>query len=302
MTEANAAALAAATVKPRRRRRRIRGGDVLDHLVLIVGSLFMLVPLLVVFQMTTVPDVEMIRTGPSLQIGDQLDENFDKAMFEASGFSGQNTGTRMLVNSFILGIGFALGKILIGMMAAYAIVYFRLRFATLAFWVIFTTLLLPLEVRILPSYEVVQKLGMLNTYQGLIIPLIASATATFFFRQFFRSVPEELVEAARIDGAGPVKFFVDILVPLSKTMIAAMFIIMFVFGWNQYLWPTMVTTEEDMFTLVRGIKQITQTLEGTNVPEFGRANLLALIAVLPPVAVVIFFQSWFVKGLTESDK
>jgi len=275
---------------------------VLDHLVLIVGSLFMLVPLLVVFQMTTVPDVEMIRTGPSLQIGDQLDENFDKAMFEASGFSGQNTGTRMLVNSFILGIGFALGKILIGMMAAYAIVYFRLRFATLAFWVIFTTLLLPLEVRILPSYEVVQKLGMLNTYQGLIIPLIASATATFFFRQFFRSVPEELVEAARIDGAGPVKFFVDILVPLSKTMIAAMFIIMFVFGWNQYLWPTMVTTEEDMFTLVRGIKQITQTLEGTNVPEFGRANLLALIAVLPPVAVVIFFQSWFVKGLTESDK
>jgi sn-glycerol 3-phosphate transport system permease protein len=188
------------------------------------------------------------------------------------------------------------------MMAAYAIVYFRLRFATLAFWVIFTTLLLPLEVRILPSYEVVQQLGMLNTYQGLIIPLIASATATFFFRQFFRSVPEELVEAARIDGAGPVKFFIDILVPLSKTMIAAMFIIMFVFGWNQYLWPTMITTEEDMYTLVRGIKQITQTLEGTNVPEFGRANLLAVIAILPPVAVVIFFQSWFVKGLTESDK
>jgi sn-glycerol 3-phosphate transport system permease protein len=157
-------------------------------------------------------------------------------------------------------------------------------------------------VRILPSYEIVQQLGMLNTYQGLIIPLIASATATFFFRQYFRSIPEELVEAARIDGAGPFKFFIDILVPLSRTMIAAMFIIMFVYGWNQYLWPTMITTDEDMFTLVRGIKQIRQSLEGTNLPEYGRANMLSLIAILPPVLIVIFFQSWFVKGLTESDK
>ena len=208
----------------------------------------------------------------------------------------------MLKNSFIHGIGFAVGKIVIGMRAAYTIVHFRLRFATLAFWLIFTTLLLPLEVRILPSYEVVQRLGMMNTYQGLIIPLIASATATFFFRQFFRSVPEELVEAARIDGAGPVKFFVDILVPLSKTMIAAMFIIMFVYDWNQYLWPTMITTDEDMYTLMRGIKQIVQVLEGAVVPEFGRSNVLALVAVVPPVLVVVFFQSWFVRGLTESDK
>jgi sn-glycerol 3-phosphate transport system permease protein len=223
-------------------------------------------------------------------------------MFQADGFSGINTGTRMLMNSFILGIGFAFGKIFVGMLAAYAIVYFRMRYASLAFWIIFTTLLLPLEVRILPSYEVVQRLGMLNTYQGLIIPLIASATATFFFRQYFRSIPEELVEAARIDGAGPVRFFFDILIPLSRTMIAAMFIIMFVYGWNQYLWPTMVTTEEGMFTLVRGIKQITQMLEGNQIPEYGRANMLALIAILPPVMIVIFFQSWFVKGLTESDK
>ncbi|MEL6204232.1 MAG: glycerol-3-phosphate ABC transporter permease, partial [Pseudomonadota bacterium] len=155
----------------------------------------MILPLLMIFQMSTMPDVETIKTGPSFQIGDQLGPNFEKAMFEATGFSGENTGARMLINSFILGIGFAVGKIVVGMMAAYAIVYFRLRFATLAFWMIFTTLLLPLEVRILPSYEVVQSLGMLNTYQGLIIPLIASATATFFFRQFFRSVPEELVEA-----------------------------------------------------------------------------------------------------------
>ncbi|NBD29552.1 MAG: ABC transporter permease subunit [Alphaproteobacteria bacterium] len=282
--------------------RKPKLSTVTDHAVLIAGSLFMMLPLLMILQMTTIPDTEIIQTGPTLQIGDQFDDNLEKAMLQASGFSGENTGMSMLKNSFILGIGFAVGKIVIGMTAAYAIVYFRLRFATLAFWLIFTTLLLPLEVRILPSYEVVQRLGMLNTYQGLIIPLIASATATFFFRQFFRSVPEELVEAARIDGAGPVKFFVDILVPLSKTMIAAMFIIMFVYGWNQYLWPTMITTDEDMYTLVRGIKQIVQVLEGAVVPEFGRSNMLAVVAVIPPVLVVVFFQSWFVKGLTESDK
>jgi sn-glycerol 3-phosphate transport system permease protein len=282
--------------------RKPRLSTVTDHAVLIAGSLFMMLPLLMILQMTTIPDAEIIQTGPTLKIGDQFNDNLEKAMLQASGFSGDNTGLSMLKNSFILGIGFAVGKIVIGMTAAYAIVYFRLRFATLAFWLIFTTLLLPLEVRILPSYEVVQRLGMLNTYQGLIIPLIASATATFFFRQFFRSVPEELVEAARIDGAGPVKFFVDILMPLSKTMIAAMFIIMFVYGWNQYLWPTMITTDEDMYTLVRGIKQIVQVLEGAVVPEFGRSNVLALVAVVPPVLVVVFFQSWFVKGLTESDK
>lgn len=283
-------------------RRRFRWGRLSDHAILIIGSLFMLIPLLAVLQTTTTTDLATIKYGPQMAIGDQFGPNLKKAMLQASGFSGENTGISMLINSMILGLGFALGKIVIGMMAAYALVYFRLRFATLAFWLIFTTLLLPLEVRILPSYEIAQKLGLLNSYTGLILPLIASATATFFFRQYFRSVPEELVEAARIDGAGPVKFFIDILVPLSQTMIAAMFIIMFVYGWNQYLWPTMITTDEDMYTLVRGIKQITQDLEGTNIPEYGRANMLALIAVLPPVAIVIFFQSWFVKGLTDSDK
>jgi sn-glycerol 3-phosphate transport system permease protein len=283
-------------------KRRLRLSTIADHAILIAGSLFMILPVLMLLQMTSMPDLINMKIGPSLQIGSQLDDNFMKAMFKADGFSGSNTGLNMLANSMILGMGFALGKIVLGMMAAYAIVYFRLRFATFAFWMIFTTLLLPLEVRILPSYEIVQKLGMLNTYQGLIVPLIASATATFFFRQYFRSIPEELVEAARIDGAGPVKFFIDILVPLSRTMIAAMFIIMFVYGWNQYLWPTMITTDENMFTLVRGIKQVSQGLEGTTLPEYGRANMLALLAILPPVLIVIFFQSWFVKGLTESDK
>lgn len=284
------------------KRRIVKYRIVIDHLILIAGSLLMLVPMVLVLLTATLPDAEIVKHGLQLKVGDQLGENFRKAILESSGFTGDISGSNMLKNSFILGIGFAIGKIVIGMMAAYAIVYFRLRFATFAFWIIFTTLLLPLEVRILPSYEVIQKMGLLNTYTGLIVPLIASATATFFFRQYFRSVPEEIVEAARIDGAGPLKFFIDILVPLSKTMIAAMFIIMFVYGWNQYLWPTMITTEESMFTLVRGIKQITQVLEGATLPEFGRANLLAIMAVIPPVLIVIFFQSWFVKGLTESDK
>lgn len=282
--------------------RRIRWGKIADHAILILGALFMIAPMLMLLQMSTVPDAEIMQTGPSLAIGDQFGPNLEKAMFASMSFSGNNSGLTMFKNSMILGLGFAIGKIIISMMAAYAIVYFRLRFATLAFWLIFTTLLLPLEVRIVPSYEVTQKLGLLNTYTGLIVPLIASATATFFFRQFFMSVPDEMAEAARIDGAGPVKFFIDILVPLSRTMIAAIFIIMFVYGWNQYLWPTIIVTDEGKFTLVQGIKQITQGLEGNHIPEFGRSNLLAILAVLPPVAIVIFFQSWFVKGLTESDK
>jgi sn-glycerol 3-phosphate transport system permease protein len=275
---------------------------VIDHAVLIAGSLLMIMPVFAVFLSTSVSDVDIYRDGLHLSLGPHMAENFDKALFTQGGFTGEITGAKMLMNSFILGIGFAVGKIIIGMMAAYAIVYFRLRFATFAFWMIFTTLLLPLEVRILPTYEVVQGLGLANTYTGLILPLVASATATFFFRQFFLSVPEELVEAARIDGAGPVKFFIDILVPLSRTMIAAIFIIMFVYGWNQYLWPTLITTDESLFTLVRGIKQIIQNLDGANIPEYGRALALAIIAILPPVLVVVVFQSWFVKGLVESDK
>lgn len=291
-----------APVAARKAKKPIKLEHIIDHGVLVFGALIMIVPMLMILQMTTMPDAELMKAGPSLTLGDQFWPNLKAALFKASGFSGTQTGLNMFKNSLILGLGFAIGKIIISMMAAYAIVYFRLRFANLAFWLIFTTLLLPLEVRILPSYEIVQQMGLLNTYTGLILPLIASATATFFFRQFFLSVPEELVEAARIDGAGPIKFLIDILVPLSRTMIAAIFIIMFVFGWNQYLWPTMIITDEDKMTLVQGIKQITQSLEGSTIPEYGRSNLLALLAVLPPVAVVILFQSWFVKGLTDSDK
>lgn len=273
-----------------------------DHLILILGCLFMVVPVGMVFLSSTHDYVEIHRNGLQVTFGDDLAKNYGNAMFREGGFTKTITGSTMLVNSMILGLGFAVGKIVVSMLAAYAIVYFRFRFAALAFWMIFATLLLPLEVRILPSYEIVQKLGMLNSWSGLIIPLIASATGTFFFRQFFKSVPDELLEAARIDGAGPVRFFLDILLPLSKTMIAAIFIIMFVVGWNQYLWPTLMTTEEGYYTLVRGIRQIMNVWAGSQIPNYSEAMALAIIAMLPPVLVVVIFQSWFIKGLTESDK
>ncbi|MEM5501200.1 sn-glycerol-3-phosphate ABC transporter permease UgpE [Ahrensia kielensis] len=286
-----------------KKRFRVKRETLIDHLILVLGALFMLFPVVLTFMTSSYDNLAFAKSGLQFGWSDQFLENYERAMFETSGFTGAIDGVSMLTNSLILGFGFAIGKIVISMMAAYAIVYFRFRFATLSFWIIFTTLLLPLEVRILPSYEVVQGLGLGNTYTGLIVPLIASATGTFFFRQFFRSVPEELVEAARIDGAGPVKFFIDILVPLSKTMIAALFIIMFVYGWNQYLWPTLITTDEGMFTLVRGIKNIIQSFtDSSSVPEFTVGFALTIITMLPPVLIVIFFQSWFVKGLTESDK
>jgi sn-glycerol 3-phosphate transport system permease protein len=201
-----------------------------------------------------------------------------------------------------MGLGFAIGKIVISLCAAYALVYFRLPYASAWFWLIFVTLLLPLEVRIMPSYEVVSKLGMLNSYSGLIIPLIASATATFFFRQFFKTIPDELLEAAQLDNAGPLRFIIDILIPLSRTMMAAIFIIMFVVGWNQYLWPIMMTTDESYNTIVMGIKQILANINETPDPRYNYAFAMVILAMLPPVLVVIIFQRWFVKGLVESEK
>jgi sn-glycerol 3-phosphate transport system permease protein len=273
-----------------------------DHLVLILGSLFLCMPVVVAFMTSTHTAADIHMNGLSLAWGDNFVATYEKVLTQKGGFTGDITGARMVMNSLILGIGFAAGKIVLSMMAAYAIVYFRFPMATLSFWVIFTTLLLPLEVRIMPSYQVMSDLGLLNSYTGLIVPLLASATGTFYFRQFFKSVPEELLEAARIDGAGPFKFFIDILVPISRTMIAAIFIIMFVYGWNQYLWPMMMTTDESFFTLMRGIKSILQVWVGSNIPDYNEAFALAVLAMLPPVAIVVIFQSWFIKGLTESDK
>lgn len=274
----------------------------LDHIVLMLGVFIMVAPVVVAFMTSTHDAVDIHRNGLSVTWGGNFTETYNTVLTRKGGFTGEITGARMILNSLILGIGFAAGKIVLSMLAAYAIVYFRFKLGTLFFWMIFTTLLLPLEVRIVPSYEVMNKLALTNTYTGLIVPLLASATGTFFFRQFFKSVPEELLEAARIDGAGPIKFFFDVLVPLSRTMIAAIFIIMFVYGWNQYLWPTLMTTDERFFTLVRGIKQILLVWVGSNIPDYNEAFALAILAMLPPVMIVLIFQRWFIKGLTESDK
>ncbi|QRY66815.1 sn-glycerol-3-phosphate ABC transporter permease UgpE [Ensifer sp. PDNC004] len=275
---------------------------IFDHVILLFGVFIMVAPVVVAFMTSTHEAADIHRNGLSLTWGGHFVETYTTVLTREGGFTGKITGFNMMLNSMILGLGFAVGKIVLSMLAAYALVYFRFRLATFFFWVIFTTLLLPLEVRILPSYEVMNTLKLTNTYTGLIVPLLASATGTFYFRQFFKSVPDELLEAARIDGAGPFKFFIDVLVPLSRTMMAAIFIIMFVYGWNQYLWPTLMTTDEGFFTLVRGIKQILLVWVGSNIPDYNEAFALAILAMLPPVMIVVIFQRWFIKGLTESDK
>ncbi|WP_282604621.1 ABC transporter permease subunit [Pelagibius sp. Alg239-R121] len=273
------------------------------HAILICGMIFMSAPVYIAFMSSTHAPETLFNEGLQYWFGGHFFETYNEVLFVEGGVMKKVTASRMLVNSMILGLGFAIGKVVISMSAAYAIVYFRFRLAVPLFWVIFMTLLLPLEVRIVPSYEVVAGLGLLNTHTGLIVPLIASATGTFFFRQFFKSVPEELLEAARLDNAGPLRFLIDILVPLSKTMIAAILIIMFVVGWNQYLWPLIMTTEETSYTIVIGIKQIYQVLsEGGELPQFQKAFALTILATLPPVLVVLVFQNWFVKGLVESEK
>ena len=274
-----------------------------NHLILLIGVLFMSLPVWVAFATSTHTAETILREGLQFWPGSNFIETYREVLFEEAGVMKSVLGITMLKNSLILGIGFAVGKVIISMLAAYAIVYFRFRLATPLFWIIFLTLLLPLEVRIIPSYEIVAGLGLLDTNFGLIVPLIASATGTFYFRQFFKSIPDELLEAARLDGASPWRFFVDMLIPLSKTMIAAILIIMFVVGWNQYLWPLIMTTKEENYTLVIGIKQIYQILsEGGELPQYQKAFALTIMATLPPVLVVLFFQNWFVKGLVESEK
>jgi len=274
-----------------------------NHLILLIGVLFMSLPVWVAFATSTHTAETILREGLQFWPGSNFIETYREVMFEEAGVMKSVLGITMLKNSLILGIGFAVGKVIISMLAAYAIVYFRFRLATPLFWIIFLTLLLPLEVRIIPSYEIVAGLGLLDTNFGLIVPLIASATGTFYFRQFFKSIPDELLEAARLDGASPWRFLVDMLIPLSKTMIAAILIIMFVVGWNQYLWPLIMTTKEENYTLVIGIKQIYQILsEGGELPQYQKAFALTIMATLPPVLVVLFFQNWFVKGLVESEK
>jgi len=272
----------------------------LAHAVLILGVATIAFPIWITFVAATHDSVRMVQIPLPLLPGDQFFVNLKAAMGKGmQGASGQPAGM-MLMNSMVMALMIAIGKIAISLLSAFAIVYFRFPFRMGFFWMIFITLMLPVEVRILPTFEVVANLGMLNTYWGLSIPLIASATATFMFRQVFLTIPDELLEAARIDGAGPLRFFKDILVPMSRTNIAAMFVIMFIYGWNQYLWPLLVTTEGDMYTVVMGIKQMLEAAE--QAPEWNIIMMTTMLAMLPPVVVVIVMQKLFVKGLTETEK
>jgi len=232
--------------------------------------------------------------------GDRLWENYSTALTAGARGAAAAPVGRMMLNSLVMAVAIALGKIAISLIASFAIVYFRFPFRNFFFWMIFVTLMLPVEVRIIPTYKVVSDLGMLNSYVGLTLPLIASATATFLFRQFFLTIPEELAEAARIDGAGPMRFFFDVVLPLSKTSMAALFVIQFIYGWNQYLWPLLITTEESMYTTVIGIKRM--ILGGDALTEWNVVMATAMLALLPPALVVVLMQKWFVKGLVETEK
>ena len=271
-----------------------------SHIMLVLGVAIIAFPIWITFVAATHDAVRMTQIPLPLLPGDQFFQNFTQAMNKGiSGGANQGVGM-MLFNSLVMALMIAVGKIAISLLSAFAIVYFRFPFRMGFFWMIFITLMLPVEVRIIPTFEVVANLNMLNTYWGLSIPLIASATATFMFRQTFLTIPDELLEAARIDGAGPMRFFVDILLPMSHTNIAALFVILFIYGWNQYLWPLLITTDQSMFTIVMAIKQMLEAAE--QAPEWNIIMMTTLLAMLPPVLVVIFMQKLFVKGLTETEK
>jgi sn-glycerol 3-phosphate transport system permease protein len=273
-----------------------------SHAVLLFGVAIVAFPLYLAIVASTQSAQEIAQARPiSLLPGTHTLETYRVALFggETSMGSRVPAGLPMMWVSLVMAVSIAVGKIAISLLSAFAIVYFRFPLRNLVFWMIFVTLMLPVEVRIGPTYQVVSDLGMLNSYAGLTIPLIASATATFLFRQFFLTVPDELVEAARVDGAGPMRFFKDVLLPLSGTSIAALFVIQFIYGWNQYLWPLLVTTDERMYPIVLGIKRL---VAGESYTEWNVLMATAVLALLPPAGVVIFMQKWFVKGLVDTEK
>jgi sn-glycerol 3-phosphate transport system permease protein len=270
-----------------------------SHAILVIGVIIVALPVYVTFVASTHTAEEVLQAPMPMLPGGHLLENYATVIAHGAGESGAGVG-RMMANSLISALVIAIGKIAISLLSAFAIVYFRFRFRALAFWMIFVTLMLPVEVRILPTYQVVSDLHMLDTYAGLTVPLIASATATFLFRQFFLMIPDELAEAARIDGAGPMRFFWDVVVPLSRPNIAALFVILFIYGWNQYLWPLLVTTQEDMYTVVIGIKRMISG--GDAATDWNLVMATAMLAMLPPALVVLLTQKWFVKGLVDSEK
>lgn len=273
---------------------------VLSHLVVLLGVIVIAFPVWMTFVASTHSQQTMLQSPIPLLPGPHLIENYTKVLTEGYGRVGSTAVMMTLTNSLIMALGVAIGKIAISIISAFAIVYFRFPGRMYFFWAIFVTLMLPVEVRIVPTYGVVANLGMLDSYGGLIIPLIASATATFLFRQFFLSVPDELTEAARVDGASPMRFFWDILLPMSRTSIAALFVIQFIYGWNQYLWPLLITTKESYYTVVMTVSRQANVVD--SVPSWNLLMAMAMLAMLPPVLVVVFMQRQFVRGLVEVEK
>jgi len=272
----------------------------LAHAVLIAGIALIAFPLYVTFVASTLTLDQIVQVPMPLVPGSHLWENYSQVLTAGSQRGAAAPVGRMMFNSLVMAVAIAVGKIAISLIASFAIVYFRFPLRNFFFWMIFITLMLPVEVRIIPTFKVVSDLGMLNSYVGLTLPLIASATATFLFRQFFLTIPDELAEASRIDGAGPMRFFMDVVVPLSKTSVAALFVIQFIYGWNQYLWPLLITTEESMYTTVIGIKRM--ITGGDALTEWHLVMATAMLALVPPALVVVLMQRWFVKGLVETEK
>ncbi len=272
---------------------------ILTHSILVIGIIVIIFPIYISLVAST-HERKDIATTVKPWFGDNLIDNYTTIIKTGKKTAGGVPVGFMMVNGLILAVGIVVGKIVSSIISAYAIVYFRFPLRMFFFWLIFMTLMLPVEVRILPTYKVVADLGLLNTYTGLTLPLIASATATFLFRQFFMTVPDEMIEAARVDGAGPLRFFFTILLPLSRTNIAALTVILFIYGWNQYLWPLMITTEPEMSTIVMHIQRMTFVADA--IPEWNLTMATAILAMLPPVAVVVVMQRLFVKGLVETEK
>ena len=270
------------------------------HAVLVAGVILVAFPLWVTFVASTLSYEQIIHVPMPLVPGDQLLENYAQVLSAGSQRGSAAPVGQMLLNSFIMAMGVAVGKIAISILSAFAIIYFRFPLRNFFFWMIFVTLMLPIEVRIIPTFKVAADLHLLDSYAGLILPIIASATATFLFRQFFLTIPDELAEAARIDGAGPMRFFWDVILPLSKTNMAALFVILFILGWNEYLWPLLITSQESMYTVVIGIKRMIAGGDATT--EWNLVMATAMLALLPPALVVILMQKWFVKGLVETEK
>lgn len=279
---------------------RRRGLTIFSHAVLWGGILVVVLPVYLAFVASTHP-VENVMTAPIPVLpGELFWENYRAVLTGEVANFGSAPVLLMMANSLVMALGIAAGKIAISVISAYAIVYFKFPLRPVFFWLIFFTLMLPVEVRIVPTFEVVSNLAMLNTYQGLIVPLIASATATFLFRQFFLTIPDQMLEAARIDGAGPIRFFFDIVLPLSRTNIAALFVILFIYGWNQYLWPLLVTTDQNMSTIVMGINNLVQVAESE--PRWHYVMATTVLALIPPVVVIVLMQRQFVRGLVEQEK